>query len=604
MDLPKDHASILELLRYRFLSGMRCVAIGEGESEAYVWDDRKVVPITPGAGVDAAVVDGRIYDAETARSQLNAAFEAVAPQGAVYFLLPADSELEEVIADLDALLYCGWQIHAAGGFSFFPGPALPAERSALRIVMLVRPDYDPIAHARELLTAGRISQAYEVLGNVPAALIDQDEARGMLSAEKQLVLLAWDRHLDAHGRLNRFASAHYAFYEATTYLPHLHSAYQAAALFWQRIGRPDMARRQLASVLHATPDAATRELFDSIPAERVDIPSEAEAPEWSGKPMRILYLMHPNSDYGADVLFDGLCRLLGPENIVDYPWKETLHGGDPALAWGYPCVFEWPGTAHDLASLIAHMKAHPFDAILYSDNFHKLPKEDLEQILAVAGDTPAFITDTWDQCGDYREAIEQHLGRAAAGQFKREMLAGAPYSAHTWSLPFAYPDGLVPASVDYDGKQGLFWAGKLQFGARRLSLEYLRDTIGLDLLASYPPDEYAKRIDAALAGLSFFGNGFDTVRFWELPAHGTLLIGEKPPIALPHPFVDGEHALLFEHLGELEERLTWFAAHPDQARDLARRGHEHFRRYHTGTARARELLARIEAQGSAQRRRR
>jgi spore maturation protein CgeB len=96
-------------------------------------------------------------------------------------------------------------------------------------------------------------------------------------------------------------------------------------------------------------------------------------------------------------------------------------------------------------------------------------------------------------------------------------------------------------------------------------------------------------------GLDLFGFGFDTVRYWELPALGCLLLAERRPIELPFDFVDGRHALLFEDLAELEDRLAWCGAHADAVTELARAGYAHFHRHHTESARARQFVAMAEA---------
>ncbi len=42
--------------------------------------------------------------------------------------------------------------------------------------------------------------------------------------------------------------------------------------------------------------------------------------------MKILFLNHPEQDYGEFFLFDGLCELFGDENIVTFPWKKSYYG--------------------------------------------------------------------------------------------------------------------------------------------------------------------------------------------------------------------------------------------------------------------------------------
>ncbi len=73
-----------------------------------------------------------------------------------------------------------------------------------------------------------------------------------------------------------------------------------------------------------------------------------------------------------------------------------------------------------------------------------------------------------------------------------------------------------------------------------------------------------------------------------------MLLSERLPIRVPLNFVDGETAVFFDDLGDLEEKLTYYLVRPDESAAVARAGHEHLKRHHTGAARARQLLGWIE----------
>jgi tetratricopeptide (TPR) repeat protein len=497
--------------------------------------------------------------------------------------------------DAGLSLYCCWATDAGTAGVYAAGPALPDRVGLPCTLMLVRADYDPVAHARRLLTAGKIAAAYEVLLNTPEHWLASDEARGRLHAERLLALLVIDAKASASERLNRFARALDTFYHATTWHPWLPTAYQSMALFWQRIGRADMGGRILSSCLHVQPDAAMARLRDELGAQAAPETCCPEPPAWSGKSIRVLFITPDRADYGADVLYDGLCRVLGAEKVTEYPWKATLHGGDPALAWGYPCVFNHPGIAQDVQTIAAALREGAFDAVLFADVPKTIPCEILLQLAEAGCGVPWFLLDTSDFCGDYRADLQQHLGGLAfRACFKREMLAGVDYGPTTCPMPFAYPDGHVPGEVLSGSRKGLFWAGKYQFGGRRLTLEYLRAKYGLDFLRHYTQPEYKRELHGALAGLCLFGSGFDTVRFWELPAHGVLLLAEEPPIVLPARFKEGVEALYFRTLPELEERIQEIQDDPERASGIAAAGRTKFLECHTGSARARQLLGWME----------
>jgi spore maturation protein CgeB len=73
-----------------------------------------------------------------------------------------------------------------------------------------------------------------------------------------------------------------------------------------------------------------------------------------------------------------------------------------------------------------------------------------------------------------------------------------------------------------------------------------------------------------------------------------MLLSERPPIRIPHNFREGESAVFFDDTQELEEKLAYYLIHREESLAIARAGHEHFKRYHTGSARARQALAWIQ----------
>ncbi|MBX3179054.1 MAG: glycosyltransferase family 1 protein [Candidatus Hydrogenedentes bacterium] len=177
------------------------------------------------------------------------------------------------------------------------------------------------------------------------------------------------------------------------------------------------------------------------------------------------------------------------------------------------------------------------------------------------------------------------------------MIAGIDYGPDAWPLPFAYADDRIPDLPEEDQRDGVFFAGKLIGGTRRLMLSWLNTFIEVQggWGTPFTQEEYAALLREQAIGLCLFGNGFDTVRYWELPAHGVLLLAERSPLVIPHDFEDGRQAVFFDHAGELKEKLAHYLAHPDEALAIAQAGHAHLREHHTATARARQLLGRIQA---------
>lgn len=133
-------------------------------------------------------------------------------------------------------------------------------------------------------------------------------------------------------------------------------------------------------------------------------------------------------------------------------------------------------------------------------------------------------------------------------------------------------------------------------GARCLQMSWLEKMLPLSATYGTPltPSAYADRLQQHLMGISLAGNGFDTVRYWELPAHGALLLSERIPLAIPFDYEDGKHAVFFDTVQEAYEKGAYYLAHPDEALEIAQAGHAHLLAHHTGSARARQCLARIQ----------
>ena len=125
------------------------------------------------------------------------------------------------------------------------------------------------------------------------------------------------------------------------------------------------------------------------------------------------------------------------------------------------------------------------------------------------------------------ERLLRYIGRKRFDLiFKREMLDGMDYGADTFPLPFGYARPQT-RSLPQSGKpHSLFWAGKSEYGLRPIYIPYLEDRLGCALDRRYDQETYQSMLKSSRMGLSFFGCGFDSVRYWELPAHAVMANGE------------------------------------------------------------------------------
>jgi hypothetical protein len=468
---------------------------------------------------------------------------------------------------------------------------------AAGILWMVNSGYNPVLHARQMADQGRPGISIQILGDIPMDLVVNEEMLADIAAEKQRYYLDWQKQCVGDPPHSWFSKSQREFAQATAINPGLAKAYQTQAEYWQFLGDRETGHAVWRSFLQSI--ATDDETVDCPPNGFGKHPAfTRDATEIQRKlpNPRILVLGHSSSDYGMDTLYDGLCRLIGRQNVVEYPAKPTLHGENFEAAQSYPCTFTYARGPSSAKELIALLEAGRFDVILYADVVEMNRSEEVRLFLKAAPDLPLVVYDSWDDCYTPMKAILEYIDRTRVDLvFKREMLSQVDYGENTFPLPFGYPASKIekmPASPErrYD----FFWAGKREFGLRPLMLPRAEKVMGRRFERVFDQTAYKERLRHSRIGLSLWGYGFDTVRFWEIPANGGMLLAQRPPIRIPHNFADGHSAVFFDDLNELEAKLTYYRDHPETAAEIAAAGHRQWQTYHTTEARAAQMLNRIE----------
>ncbi|MBI3810436.1 MAG: hypothetical protein HY284_08300 [Nitrospirae bacterium] len=96
--------------------------------------------------------------------------------------------------------------------------------------------------------------------------------------------------------------------------------------------------------------------------------------------MRILFLTDDALDYASDPMYVGLSRVLGNEQVVDYPYKRSFH--DPeARVW---CLAQRPGRRYGREEITDLLRERAFDLVCLAS----FRRESLDECARLYGQIP------------------------------------------------------------------------------------------------------------------------------------------------------------------------------------------------------------------------
>lgn len=337
---------------------------------------------------------------------------------------------------------------------------------------------------------------------------------------------------------------------------------------------------------------------------------------------KILYLTHPELDYGEAFLFYGLCKLLGDENVVTYPFKKTYYGeiaddyilddGKTGYTEPVPWMIPKPRNFWTFKDIKKNMD--DFDIIVLSSP-RTYATRAADEIMKEFGRFPKPLIFTEHEDGDnlrydifvkYRPAIN----------FKREIFMGGTlqHVPHLYPLPFSCPYDAFPKLDDTQKEIDLFLlcgnthVFRVQVVKKILDMNLAKKGynihVGIDTglnsqaYAMQPLlywEQYVNLIAKSKIGVAVRGWGRDTIRRWEIPAYNTMMVECDCGLVTPNPFVDRETSVKFkEDLSDIEEKIIYYLEHDDERKRIARNGHEHLLKYHTNEKRAKYFLEIVE----------
>lgn len=117
--------------------------------------------------------------------------------------------------------------------------------------------------------------------------------------------------------------------------------------------------------------------------------------------------------------------------------------------------------------------------------------------------------------------------------------------------------------------------------------------LGLGGASGIPHSTYLKTTSESVAAVSTYGSGYDTMRYWEIPYAGAVLVSEQPRTMIHDNFVHGKHAFFFDNLKELKATISYLIEDPDMALKIARESRHFVMKHHSPKTRAMYILETI-----------
>lgn len=321
--------------------------------------------------------------------------------------------------------------------------------------------------------------------------------------------------------------------------------------------------------------------------------------------MKILYINSHSADYVQDLTYSGLVKLLGIENVIDFRWNTKFH----VPYKKYPKNLGYQKNSF-LPSLL-HRSIRNIDVVIIAAAKASAFKTYLEIVDKIPANVPIVFIDGGDPSelgggiGDkklYTQALEKRPFNAI---FKREYLLDDEWGHSVYPFPISFNlDRLpvIPQSKKYDVS---FWAVE-SHPIRAKVLDLLQDqfdckdngTSRNQKFSQYKRkgDFYLQELAACKIVLNFRGGGWDTLRYWEVPAIGSMMISQKPGIRIPNDFENNKHLIFCQdNLTDLIDLCNFYLKNDHLREKIALDGMNHLKQYHTDIARAKFLLEHIKS---------
>lgn len=321
--------------------------------------------------------------------------------------------------------------------------------------------------------------------------------------------------------------------------------------------------------------------------------------------MKVTFIASDSFDYLQDIVYNGLISVLGPRNVKTIPFR-------PSYVFNYKTYPKNLGfSSFSLSSL--NQSLRNTDCVIVGS----AKPSAFSKYLKVQGQIPANCPVIFLDGGDRKE-IGGDLDRLGGFDlyeesvfkrdfdliFKREKIIGEAYPNNVLPCPFAANIRIYNTIKSVEKKYHIsFWAVE-SHPIRSKALSKLNNkydckengTVLNQVFKDYnrKGNFYLEELKRCELVLNLRGGGWDTLRYWEVPALQTCMISQKMGIEIPNDFEDGKHVIhINESLDDLVDKIDFYLKKDNLREEIAKQGYQHLLQYHTAKKRAEYILREI-----------
>lgn len=324
---------------------------------------------------------------------------------------------------------------------------------------------------------------------------------------------------------------------------------------------------------------------------------------------KILFINSQDVDYLQDLTYSGLVKVLGRERVVDYPWNPRYH----IKYHSYPLNLGYRPSSI-FSSLVYRYTIKEYDAVIIGSAKPKCFFAYLKISQKLPLSTPVIFIDGGDFSdigGDLTRLKSPYLYAQTVAIrpfdfiFKREYLIDADYPSKVIPFPFSFNFDLLESNLSPVGfkYEVSFWAVE-SHPIRNKVLTLLEKrfdcrqngTVHNQIFKRYNRKgvKYLQELKSCQIVLSFRGVGWDTLRYWEIPALGRFMISQQPRIIIPDNFRQGKEVVFCkDDLSDLIDLCDYYLKNESEREVMAKNALFLAKTYHSDVARANYLLGKI-----------